>query len=49
MVLPVEIVERLGLATPYERTVELVTGESAVADPINRKLDHAPHVLLMSA
>ena len=30
MVLPAEIVERLALATPYERTVELATGELAV-------------------
>jgi predicted aspartyl protease len=30
MVLPAEIVERLALATPYERTVELATGEIAV-------------------
>ena len=30
MVLPAEIVERLALATPYERTVELATGEHAV-------------------
>ena len=30
MVLPVEIVEQLGLTTPYERTVELANGEHAV-------------------
>src|ERR1700674_2772320 len=30
MVLPVEIVEQLGLATPYERTVELANGEHVV-------------------
>ena len=30
MVLPAETVEQLGLATPYERTVELATGELAV-------------------
>ena len=29
-VLPAEIVERLALATPYQRTVELATGELAV-------------------
>ena len=30
VVLPAAIVDQLGLATPYERTVELVTGEPAV-------------------
>jgi predicted aspartyl protease len=30
MVLPAEIVEQLGLPTPYERTVELANGEHVV-------------------
>src|SRR5712692_6879859 len=38
MVLPAEIVEQLGVATPYERTVELATGELAIYPLVDVRL-----------